>query len=90
MTGANGSATEDFLSRPGLSNRSSSFRPVIPPGAQNSTGTPRTQSIHDIMTKAENMPPDKVSIKDRIACYKWTFFTMVSGQTCLLAAMVWA
>lgn len=25
-------------------------------------------------------PEGKVSIKDRIACYKWTFFTMVCPQ----------
>jgi hypothetical protein len=34
-------------------------------------------SLGQAVSKDEGMPEGKVSIKDRIACYRWTFFTMV-------------
>ncbi|KAK0386468.1 hypothetical protein NLU13_6303 [Sarocladium strictum] len=33
-------------------------------------------SLGQAVSKAEGLPEGQVSIKDRIACYRWTFFTM--------------
>ena len=41
-------------------------------------------SLNDMISKAERMLPDgKVTLKQRIGCYHWTFFTMV----CMLPAV---
>lgn len=38
---------------------------------------PNQACIHDVVGKAEKLRPDgKVTLKDRIACCQWTFFTM--------------
>ncbi|GAB0141678.1 hypothetical protein EsHS_00002260 [Epichloe bromicola] len=39
---------------------------------------PNQACIQDVVGKAEKLRPDgKVTLKDRIACCQWTFFTMV-------------
>ena len=63
------------LSRPVLLSRPShivSLSPSSSPNADNGYG------LDTVMSRAEKLGPDhKVGIKDRIACYKWTYFTMV-------------
>lgn len=38
-------------------------------------------SLGQAVSKSEGMPEDCVTIKDRIACYRWTFFTMVCSSS---------
>ena len=68
--------------------RSSAARPPFEPTTSQpldriqSTTSPRrrantTTTVNDGEAKKGGACPSKVSIKDRIACYRWTFFTMV-------------
>lgn len=41
-----------------------------------------SSSLNHVMASAEKASPNhKIGIRDRIACYQWTYFTMVSPQT---------
>lgn len=58
------------------------LRPPIPnarPGARQDRdperGDPQGRSLNGMLAKAQNMRA-KVSIGDRIACFRWTWFTM--------------
>ncbi|GAO14277.1 hypothetical protein UVI_02000940 [Ustilaginoidea virens] len=56
-------------------------RPVQAPGTKVSFNRPYFQSnqssINDVMVKAEKrLSLGQVTLKDRIACYQWTYFTM--------------
>lgn len=69
-----------FGQRPTFATRPSYVATTPQPSVSFHTpGSPNQPSLDDMMAKAENLlPNDKVSFKDRIACYKWTYFTMVS------------
>ncbi|KAG5973575.1 hypothetical protein E4U55_000411, partial [Claviceps digitariae] len=46
-----------------------SFSPQVPASNQS--------NIQNVMTKADKVrPAEKVTLKDRIACYQWTYFAM--------------
>lgn len=75
-----GTNSRTVVSRPGLIHRGSHIVPIAPPNRQQSNDTAagsNSRSLQDVMSKAEDTPAGQVSIKDRIACYRWTFFTMV-------------
>ncbi|EGZ70553.1 hypothetical protein NEUTE2DRAFT_158935 [Neurospora tetrasperma FGSC 2509] len=38
--------------------------------------TPMKASMDDVLTKGRNLSKRKVSLRDRITCYQWTWFTM--------------
>ncbi|KAH7627038.1 voltage-dependent anion channel-domain-containing protein [Sordaria sp. MPI-SDFR-AT-0083] len=57
-------------SGPSWSNSSASRRPN---GGGNS---PMKASMDDILNKGRNLSKRKVSLRDRITCYRWTWFTM--------------
>lgn len=45
----------------------------------NTSARSNQSSLNDVLYKSKQQPQQgKVGIRDRIACYKWTFFTMVS------------
>ena len=57
-------------SAPSWSNSSTSRR-------QNGGGNgPMKASMDDILNKGRNMSKRKISLRDRITCYQWTWFTM--------------
>ncbi|POR38133.1 hypothetical protein TPAR_01658, partial [Tolypocladium paradoxum] len=66
-------ARPPFLAKP-------SYVAAAPPERLSfNTAVPRSNqpSLNDLVAKSEKMPPNgKVTIKDRIACYQWTYFTM--------------
>ena len=63
--------------RPNLISRPSHMVAVPPPNRRANTGS----SLNDMLSGAEKPRPGaKVGIKDRIACYQWTWFTMVRGS----------
>lgn len=65
-------------SRPVLLSRPSHMVSFAPPSPPQTNGS----GLDDIMSKAEKLTPGrKVGIKDRIACYQWTYFTMVSPHS---------
>lgn len=72
QSSGNGASTPTGRVRPGLASRPShmvSYPPHLPNNGS---------SLNELVTKSEKFPPGhKVSIKDRIACYRWTYFTMV-------------
>jgi hypothetical protein len=39
-------------------------------------GVSTASSLNDMVTKASRMLGRRVSIRDRICCYQWTWFTM--------------
>jgi hypothetical protein len=44
----------------------------------NNASTPTSNSLNHVMAIAEKSPvTPKVGIRDRIACHRWTYFTMV-------------
>lgn len=42
-----------------------------------------SSSLNGMVTKARNLRNRKVGIKDRIACFQWTWFTMTMVCRCL-------
>lgn len=61
-----------------------------PPLPENGSRTPNglnhghslSSSLNHVMASAEKASPNhRIGIRDRIACYQWTYFTMVSSQT---------
>ena len=61
--------------RPPLVSRASHMIAIQP---QEHGARTNASSLNDVITQAEKQgPKGKVSIKDRIACHQWTYFTMV-------------
>lgn len=61
--------------RPSLVSRASHMVAMHPTGH---TGRTNSSGLNDILAQTEKQVPNgKVSIKDRIACHQWTYFTMV-------------
>lgn len=67
-----------YVSRPSFMTASSPISPQDTAGAQMSSAGSNPSSLDDMVEKA-NKPPSKakVGLRDRIACYQWTYFTMV-------------
>lgn len=73
-TGHSQNSTSRPLRRPALVSRPSHMVAIQPPNQRANTGS----SLNNMLSGAEKSRPGaKVSIKDRIACYQWTWFTMV-------------
>lgn len=74
-----------FLARP-------SYVAAAPPERPFNAAMPRSNQsgLDDLVAKAEKMlPRGKVTIKDRIACYQWTYFTMVRHHFSHPVCMPW-
>ena len=73
------SPTEDFfqsVSAPCLVNRRNDDLEKATSG-YSPAPSPLPANLNSMVTKANKMKPEgKVSIRDRIACYQWTWFTM--------------
>lgn len=72
------------LTRPALVQRPSYVAAAAPDDHRNparmlnSASTPTSNSLNHVMAVAEKSPTTpKVGIRDRIACHRWTYFTMV-------------
>lgn len=73
---AHESSTTRPVRRPALVSRSSHMVAIQPPTLQANGSS----SLNDMLSGAEKRRPGaKVGIKDRIACYQWTWFTMVGS-----------
>ena len=60
-----------------LYQRAATRQPISRNASAPAAQLPR-QTLEGIGARLEKLPGRKVSIKDRIACYQWTWFTMVS------------
>src|SRR5688572_4275365 len=77
------SPMEDVPTRPGSGNATPAGWPSSGPTCRLDASRPPainptfSSSLSGMLSKAERLPGSKVSVKDRIACYQWTWFTMV-------------
>jgi hypothetical protein len=84
---ANGDTRRLAVPRPALTQRPSYIAAIAPedvngsnqgrPRLVNHSSTITSHSLNHVMATSEKTQSQKVGIRDRIACYQWTYFTLV-------------
>ncbi|RFN50864.1 malic acid transport protein [Fusarium flagelliforme] len=99
---ANGDTRRLAVPRPALTQRPSYITAIAPedvngsnqgrPRLVNHSSTITSHSLNHVMATSEKTQSQKVGIRDRIACYQWTYFTLTmstGGIANILHSLKW-